>query len=83
MADPSAAPPQLRDELMLKVFLGADPAPLVEQRVAWHREKLAELEGYLEVMRAGPGNAGVERSLVAGTAYSRAMIELMERLRRA
>src|SRR6476469_1057868 len=58
VADPSAAPPQLRDELMLKVFLGANPAPLVEQRVAWHREKLAELEGYLELMGAGPGNAG-------------------------
>ena len=25
-AEPTAAPPQLRDELMLKVFAGADPA---------------------------------------------------------
>ena len=80
VADPSAAPPQLRDELMLKVFLGADPVPLMAERVAWHREKLAELEGYLAAVREGGGTPGMERSLVAGTSYSRAMIEMMERL---
>ena len=45
VAEPAVTPPQLRDELMLKVFLGADPAPLTELRIAWHREKLVELEG--------------------------------------
>ena len=81
VADPSAASPQLRDELMLKVFLGADPAPLVEQRVAWHREKLAELEGYLEAVRAGNGTPGIERSLIAGTEYERAVLSVFEKLR--
>lgn len=83
VAEPTAPPPQLRDELMLKVFLGADPAPLAEQRLAWHHEKLAELEGYLAAVRAGEGTEGIERSLVAGIAYEHAVIDMMERLRGA
>lgn len=82
VAEPVAAPPQLRDELVLKVFLGADPAPLIEQRLAWHRDKLAELEGYLEQVRGVDGPPGIARSLVAGTEYSRALIAMFERLRR-
>src|SRR5882724_189000 len=62
--EPTAAPPELRDELVLKVFMGADPAPLTSERLAWHHRKLAELEGYLELVRAGEGSAGVERSLI-------------------
>lgn len=81
VAEPTAAPPQLRDELMLKVFLGADPRPLSDERLAWQRAKLAELEGYLEAVRAGEGTKGMERSLVAGTAYTRAVIAMMESLR--
>jgi DNA-binding PadR family transcriptional regulator len=80
VAEPTAAPPQLRDELVLKVFLGAEPGPLVAERVAWHREKLAELEGYLEQVRAGEGDQGMERSLVAGTEYNRALLAMFERL---
>lgn len=82
--DERAAPPQLRDELMLKVFLGADPRPLVASRVAWHQSKLAELEGYLAAVRSAPdglqGGDGVERSLDAGIAYHQAVIEMMQRL---
>src|SRR5664279_4056492 len=44
-SEPIAAPPQLRDELMLKVFAGADSAEMTETRVGWHREKLLELRG--------------------------------------
>jgi DNA-binding PadR family transcriptional regulator len=80
VAEPTAAPPQLRDELMLKVFLGADPRPLREERLAWTKAKLAELEGYLELVRAGEGTPGIERSLIAGTAYARALIGMMEEL---
>jgi PadR family transcriptional regulator AphA len=83
VAEPTVAPPQLRDELMLKVFLGAEPAPLAEERIAWHREKLAELEGYLTAVRAGEGTKGMERSLVAGTTYTRAVLEMLEGLRDA
>jgi DNA-binding PadR family transcriptional regulator len=83
VAEPTAAPPQLRDELILKVFLGADPEPLAEERLAWHHAKLAELEGYLEAVRAGEGTPGIERSLIAGTEYERAVIGMFEKLRRA
>lgn len=71
LADPGFAPPQVRDEQMLRMFLGADPRPLIEARVDWHRRKLAELESYLAEVRAADGSPGVERSLIAGTAYHR------------
>jgi PadR family transcriptional regulator AphA len=83
VAEPDAAPPQLHDELMLKVFLGADPEPLAEARIAWHRAKAEELEGYLQATREEGGMEGVERALIAGLAYSRTMAEMIGRLRRA
>lgn len=79
-ADPVSAPPQLRDELMLKVFAGADPDGLAEARMEWHREKLEELEGYLGEVRSAEGWEPSERTLVVGVAYHRMMLELMERL---
>lgn len=80
VAEPSAAAPQIRDELILKVFLGADPAPLIAERAAWHEAKLAELEGYLELVRAGEGTSGMENSLVAGREYHRASVAMLDRL---
>jgi PadR family transcriptional regulator, regulatory protein AphA len=78
--EPHAAPPQLRDEFLLKVFAGADPEPLAEERLAWHREKLEELGGYLEVVRAVEGYEASERTLLTGVAYHRMMIEMIETL---
>jgi PadR family transcriptional regulator AphA len=78
VADPHVAPPALRDEAMLKVFLGADPVPLLRARIAHHRDKLEELEGYLEATRAGDAPAGVETSLVVGTSYERHVLALLE-----
>jgi DNA-binding PadR family transcriptional regulator len=80
VSEPQAAAPQIRDELLLKVFLGADHRPLVSERVRWHEAKLAELEGYLEQARAAEGDPGVERSLVVGTGWHRAMLALMDDL---
>jgi PadR family transcriptional regulator, regulatory protein AphA len=80
-----AAPPQLRDELVLKIFAGGDPESLAPERFAWHRGKLAELEGYL----AAVDEAGGERlrasrnAILAGIAYHQAMIAMMEGLRAA
>jgi len=82
-AEPTAAPPQLREEVMLKVFAGADPAPLVESRIVWHREKLEELRGYLELVRGSEGFEGSERTLVAGIAFEEKMLELLESVGRA
>ncbi|HWN73578.1 MAG TPA: PadR family transcriptional regulator [Solirubrobacterales bacterium] len=74
----SAASPQLRDELMLKVFAGADPGPLLAPRIAHHRDKLEELRGYLELVRQNEGFEGSERTLVAGVAYEEKMLEMLE-----
>src|SRR5262245_54824258 len=54
--EPVAAPPQYRDEFMLKVFAGAEPGGFIEERLAWHRGKLEELAGYLESVRAAGGD---------------------------
>lgn len=78
--EPVAAPPQLRDELMLKVFAGADPGPLLEPRIAWHRAKLEELKGYLAIVREEEAFQGSERTLHAGIAYEEKMLEMIDRL---
>jgi DNA-binding PadR family transcriptional regulator len=79
-AEPIAAPPQLRDELMLKVFAGADPMTMTEARVDWHRAKLEELRGYLETVREAEGWERSERTLIAGVAFHEMMLGLLARL---
>jgi DNA-binding PadR family transcriptional regulator len=76
--EPVAAAPQLRDELMLKTFAGADPIPLLQPRIAFHKAKLEELRGYLELSRQVEGFEGSERTLVAGIAYEEKMLEMLE-----
>jgi DNA-binding PadR family transcriptional regulator len=87
---PEVAPPQLRDEGMLKIFAGADPQAIFSGRREWHRAKLAELEGYLEsVQRADrtlkeeagwspEQRSSVESTLLAGTAYHRQLLDQIE-----
>jgi DNA-binding PadR family transcriptional regulator len=79
-AEATAAPPQLRDELMLKLFAGADPAPLLGPRRAWHEAKVAELERLLTLVREANGPEGPARTLVAGIAYHRMMAEMIDTL---
>jgi len=79
-SEPSAAPPQIRDEFVLKIFAGADPQPLVQARVEWHQAKVAELQGYLDEVREAEGWDSSERTLVTGVAYHRKMLELIESL---
>lgn len=74
----TAAPPQIRDELLLKLFAGADPGPLLEARMAWHEEKIAELQGYLDEVRGKDEWRPSELALTAGIGYHRKMLELME-----
>jgi PadR family transcriptional regulator AphA len=82
---PGAPPSQYRDEGMLKVFAGADSRVVFAGRSDWHRAKLAELEGYMEALRAEPEGPGKERwrgpeaTLVAGIAYHRQMIAAFDR----
>jgi PadR family transcriptional regulator, regulatory protein AphA len=82
-AEPGTAPPQLRDEVMLRVFAGADPRALVKDRSEWHQGKLEELRGFLEVAREAEGFGASERTLVAGIAYHEKMLELIDQLGRA
>jgi len=83
---PGAGPPQYRDEGMLKVFAGADPQAVYAGRGNWHRAKLAELEGYLDNLRALPEEQrstrwrGAEATLIAGIDYQHQMIDTIERL---
>lgn len=76
--DPTWTPPQMRDEGILRVFAGGDPFALFEQRRSWHREKLTELEGYLEEVRGDLSWRGSELALTAGIAYHRKMLEMLD-----
>jgi PadR family transcriptional regulator, regulatory protein AphA len=80
---PDVAPPQLRDEALLKIFAGADPGPILVTRRAWHAAKLAELLGYLDAVREQSAGIGAERTLIAGTAYHRMMLEVLDALEAA
>jgi PadR family transcriptional regulator AphA len=76
--DLTFSPPLMRDEMMLKLFAGADPTPLLPARLAWHRDKIAELEGYLAEVRGEDEWRPSELTLTAGIAYHRMMLELIE-----
>jgi DNA-binding PadR family transcriptional regulator len=76
-----AAPPQLRDEMVLKIFAGADPDSFAPERIAWHEAKLAELEGYLAAVPDEERLQASRNTLLAGVAYHRAMLELMQPLK--
>lgn len=79
-ADPEVAPPQLREEAILKVFAGGDPGPLAESRRAWHEAKREELAGLLREVRKAedPSLAASERTLLSGVGYHQKMLELLE-----
>jgi DNA-binding PadR family transcriptional regulator len=81
---PGAPPSQYRDEAMLKVFAGADPGAAFAGRADWHREQLAELEGYLAALKEGHEGRredewrGPETTVLGGIAYHRQMIANLE-----
>jgi PadR family transcriptional regulator AphA len=74
VAEADIAPPQLRDDGVLKIFMGADPLPILAARRRWHEAKLAELEGYLaDASMSGP--EGPRLALQAGIAYHRLLLQ--------
>lgn len=80
LADPQAEPTEMRAPAMLKVFFGADPAPLAHAALARHR---ALLEGF-EAVSADPPRrltAGARRALDAGIEYHRFWVRTWEGLR--
>ncbi|HEX5608794.1 MAG TPA: helix-turn-helix transcriptional regulator [Solirubrobacterales bacterium] len=77
-AEPTASPPQLREEAVLKVFAGGASGPLLKSRVAWHLGKIEELEGLLRGVRDAEGWERSERTLRVGIVYHRKMLEMIE-----
>jgi PadR family transcriptional regulator, regulatory protein AphA len=75
---PEMAPPQLRDEGVLKLFAGGDPQHYLRARADFYRAKLQELEGYLQACPDEQRFRGVRASLVAGTTYNRLLLESVE-----
>ncbi|MDW5593709.1 helix-turn-helix transcriptional regulator [Conexibacter stalactiti] len=74
-----AAPPQLRDEALLKIFAGSDPEPLLRARRAWHVRKLAELRPLLTDERwALAPDGGPLLTLGAGLTYHQMAIEAID-----
>ena len=64
------APPQLRDEGVLKIFAGADPLAVFAARRGWHEHKLGELQGYLDGLTGESASVQASRAtLLAGLAY--------------
>src|SRR4051812_44145520 len=82
-ADPEVAPPQLREEAILKIFAGAEPGPLAAARRAWHEAKREELGALLREVQEAEGFAASERTLTAGVGYHQKMIELLDLLDQA
>jgi PadR family transcriptional regulator, regulatory protein AphA len=75
---PELAPPQLRDEGVLKLFAGADPLPYLRDRREFYRTKLTELEGYLAMCPEEERYTGVRASLIAGVTYNRLLLDATE-----
>ncbi len=75
---PELAPPQLRDEGVLKLFAGGDPVAYATSRREFHVAKLDELEGYLAACPDEERFSGVRASLVAGVAYHRLLLDATE-----
>ncbi len=78
VAEPTAELSELRDLALLKVFFGADPAPLAAEQVRAHRAKLAEYEEIME--QAGEELPdGVRISLEAGIGAERQWLRFWSR----
>jgi PadR family transcriptional regulator AphA len=88
---PESAPPELRDEGMLKIFAGADPHAIFTRRREWHQAKLSELERLLADMQSAGDSiaqalgwsaaqrASAGATLRFGIAYHQLLLEQVER----
>jgi PadR family transcriptional regulator AphA len=75
---PELAPPQLRDEGVLKLFAGGDPIAYSRTRRDFYAAKLAELEAYLDACPGERRFRGVRASLIAGITYHRLLLGATE-----
>ncbi|MGN6373847.1 MAG: helix-turn-helix transcriptional regulator [Solirubrobacteraceae bacterium] len=76
---PDTAPPQLRDEGVLKIFAGANPASVFASRRDWHLAKIEELQGYLDNLTAEDRASDASRAtLIAGLTYHRMTLDAID-----
>lgn len=75
---PELAPPQLRDEGVLKLFAGGDPVAYSRTRRDFYDAKLRELGAYLEACPEEARFRGVRASLIAGITYNRLLLDATE-----
>lgn len=73
------APPQLRDEGVLKLFAGGDPLVYLRARQSFYSTKLGELEGYLQECPDEDPWRGVRASLIAGVTYNQLLLTMTEK----
>ena len=79
LADPAVEPAQLRSPALLKVFFGADVAPLAEAETARHREILEFFERVRDTEQVAPAP---RRALATGIGFHRFWVDEWQRLRR-
>jgi DNA-binding PadR family transcriptional regulator len=70
---------ELRDQGLLKLFFGADPAELAESQLGLHRRQLAAYEG-MKSLDSGEEPRGPWLALESGIGHQREYIRFWERL---
>jgi PadR family transcriptional regulator AphA len=77
----AAASPQMRDELLLKVFAGTDPRLLIDERIEFCQARASKLRTSLEALRASEKDArGPILALGVAIRYNDDMVKLMHDL---
>jgi len=79
-AEPTDAIAELRDQAILKLFFGGDPAALAPPQVEAHRGKLAEYEALRANLRDDTPE-GVRLALDAGIAHERQLVAWWEQVK--
>jgi len=79
-AEPTAAPTELRDPGLLKLFFGADPSRLAAPQLEAHSAKLAEYQSMHAGLVSLGGAAGPRLALEAGIAHEREWVRYWRRL---
>ena len=65
-ASASLSPPQLREEGVLKIFAGADPVPILRERLDWHAREARRAAGLSRGGRRGSRQSGRAHEPVRG-----------------
>ena len=84
LAEPAGTLPELRDIALLQVFYGADMSAVAARQLVAHEERLAAYEAlHTDLAKATDAPPGPIRTLEAGIAYERTMIDYWRSLLQA